>query len=270
MVDSIIDDLCRRLSNCKSTLDARINPRIFALLMRFGEKMIRSGKIAPFVAAGGPPETQVSRAEVAIQQAILTLGLPPDTRLVLPMLAQRYGYGPTPLREALSRLSAKGLVEAVDNRGFRVAGMSVEDLRDVTTARVVVETGALRLAMEDRVGAWQDDLIAAMHRFSREANANPDLNNNDAFEAAHKALHTAIIAGCACRRLISQQESLYDAAARYRRNVSQAFGNAEDVVAMHQALVDLVLGADVTAACSALTTHLERTLHEVYPESVLV
>jgi len=238
--------------------------------MRFGEKMIRAGKIAPFVNAGGPPETQVSRAEIALQQAILTLGLPPDTRLVLPMLAQRYGYGPTPLREALSRLSAKGLVEAVDNRGFRVAGMSRDDLRDITTARVVVETGALRLAMEDRAGAWQDDLIAAMHRFSRAANANPDLNQNEAFEAAHKALHTAIIAGCACRRLIGQQESLYDAAARYRRNLSQPFGDAPSVVAMHQTLVDLVLGGDVIPACAALASHLERTLGEVYPDSQFV
>jgi DNA-binding GntR family transcriptional regulator len=213
----------------------------------------------------GPPETQVSRAEVVLQQAILTLGLPPNTRLVLPMLARRYGYGPTPLREALSRLSAKGLVEAIDNRGFRVVGMSFEDLRDITRARVVIETGALQLAMTDPSGAWQDQLMAAMHRFTRLTHADPDFASSDAFEAAHRALHTAMIAGCRSARLIAQQELLYDSTVRYRRRVNKPFGDAAAVVAMHQALLDHILGKDIQAACTALAAHLELTLQAVYP-----
>ncbi len=248
-------------------LDVQINSRIFALLTHLGEKMIRADKSVPFAKAGGPAETQVSRAEVVLQQAILTLGLPPDTRLVLPMLARRYGYGPTPLREALSRLSAKGLVEAIDNRGFRVVGMSLEDLHDITTARIVIETGALRLAMRERNGAWQDNLIAAMNRFGRAARADADLANSETFEAAHKALHAAIIAGCDNRRLISHQELLYDATVRYRRHMNKPFANAEAVVAMHQALVDLALGDDVGAAATALATHIDLTLKTIYPSS---
>jgi DNA-binding GntR family transcriptional regulator len=228
--------------------------------------MIRVSKSATSSRPTGAPETQVSRAEIVLQQAILTLGLPPDSRLVLPMLGRRYGYGPTPLREALSRLTAKGLVEAIDNRGFRVVGMSFEDLQDITKTRVVVETGALRLAMRERAGPWQDHLVAAMHRLSRAANTPPDFAKSEAFEAAHRALHTALIAGCGSRRLIAQQELLYDAAVRYRRNFTSPFEDTPAAIAMHQALVNIVLGTDSAAACAALAAHLELTLHAVYPK----
>ena len=52
------------------------------------------------------------------------------------------------MREALSRLVADGLVQASDQRGFRVSPVSAADLRDVTQTRVDIEGLALRRSIE--------------------------------------------------------------------------------------------------------------------------
>lgn len=212
--------------------------------------------------------TQTSRAETVLARAILTHELQPDTRLTLPMLGSRYGFGPTPLREALSRLTASGLVEAIDNRGFRVVGMSRTDLEDITAARVVIETGALRLAMARRDGAWEDAVVAALHRLGRVTRAeNRPIGESESYDAAHSALHTALIAGCGSPRLVAQQRALYEAASRYRRRMNPYMPDADEVLAVHRRLVDLALGSNPEAACEALADHLRLTLGLVYPQA---
>src|SRR5260370_12700583 len=52
----------------------------------------------------------------------------PGSKLALKDLAERYQAGVIPLREALSRLCASGFVDAVDQKGFRVAEVSLEEL----------------------------------------------------------------------------------------------------------------------------------------------
>ena len=218
------------------------------------------------VTEGAGTPTQTRQAETVIARAILSHELPADTKLTLPMLGSRYGFGPTPLREALSRLTARGLVEAVDNRGFRVVGMSRRDLEDITAARIVIETGALRLSMQRRDGGWEDAIVAAMHRLGRVACAgDAPVGEREGYDAAHGALHTALIAGCDSPRLVLQQRALYEAAARYRRKMNLHIWDTDQVVAAHRRLVDLALGPDVDAACMALGEHIRLTLAAVYP-----
>ena len=63
----------------------------------------------------------------------------PEERLRLEMLKTVYGIGPTPLREALQKLSADGLIIFEGNRGFMVAPLSVEEFEDLNTARTALE-----------------------------------------------------------------------------------------------------------------------------------
>src|SRR6188508_2704962 len=62
-------------------------------------------------------------------------------------LAKRFGVSRIPVREALGRLQAEGLVEHFANRGSIVAGRTVEDLVETLDIRIALETRALRLAM---------------------------------------------------------------------------------------------------------------------------
>jgi hypothetical protein len=59
-------------------------------------------------------------------------------------------------------LLAESLVVLEPNRGFRVSGLSREDLYDVAIARIAVETTALRLAIRDGDDRWEAGVVGAM------------------------------------------------------------------------------------------------------------
>ena len=86
-------------------------------------------------------------AVTRLRNDILSCALPPGERLRLDALKTLYGVGFSPLREALVQLCAEGLVELEEQRGFRVAPVSADDLTDVTNTRVDIETLALRGAL---------------------------------------------------------------------------------------------------------------------------
>ncbi|MCD2185976.1 GntR family transcriptional regulator [Actinomycetospora soli] len=94
------------------------------------------------------------RAHHALRDEILRGALPPGARLGEVELAERLGVSRTPIREALSRLAAEGLVEVLPHRGARVVSFSADDLDGIFDVRLALEpraTGraATRVTAED-------------------------------------------------------------------------------------------------------------------------
>src|SRR5262245_10632838 len=114
-----------------------------------------------------PADTLSERAANLVEQDIIAGDLAPGSRLGIADLVQRYEIGATPLREGLSRLVSRGLIIGIGQRGFRVADVSSEDLRDITRMRTVVELEALRLAMAHGDDGWEAGVIAALHQMRR-------------------------------------------------------------------------------------------------------
>lgn len=75
--------------------------------------------------------------------------------------ASAMAWAPTPLREALSRLSAEGLVARTDQRGFSVAALNWDELPVLTRNRVQLESLALAESIEHRDAAWETPARAA-------------------------------------------------------------------------------------------------------------
>ena len=63
----------------------------------------------------------------------------PNERLTLEALRERYRVGWSPIREALMRLEADGLVTFEQNKGFRVAAVSRKMLADLMRSRIEIE-----------------------------------------------------------------------------------------------------------------------------------
>src|SRR5699024_1034108 len=75
-----------------------------------------------------------------LRARIIDLELEPEASLQIERLSKEFGVSPTPIREALNRLSTEGLVEAHAYRGFRVAALlDDEDLPHLIRAREVIE-----------------------------------------------------------------------------------------------------------------------------------
>src|SRR6188508_2289495 len=111
--------------------------------------------------------TLSERAATLVEHDILAGHLAPGSRLGIIDLVQRYDIGATPLREGLSRLISRGLIVGIGQRGFRVADVSREDLKDITQMRTVVEIEALRLAMAHGDDVWEAGIVSALHQMRR-------------------------------------------------------------------------------------------------------
>jgi DNA-binding GntR family transcriptional regulator len=93
-----------------------------------------------------------------LRELILAGALPAGTKLGEADLATRLDVSRTPVREALSRLAAEGLVDLVPNRGARVARWSDEDLEQIFELRLRLEPYAVGLAIPRLSDSDLDDL----------------------------------------------------------------------------------------------------------------
>src|SRR5882757_5640361 len=82
-----------------------------------------------------------------LRHDIETRALPPDAVLRQEELAERFGVSRQPVRQALDRLLAEGLVLRRSDRSLAVAGLSDEEGRELTALRILVEGEALRLSL---------------------------------------------------------------------------------------------------------------------------
>ncbi len=157
--------------------------------------------------------TLASAAHARVRAEILSGAIPPGSRIHIRALCARLGLGLSPVREALNRLSAQGLVVQSDQRGFTAAPLDLADLADLTLARAAVNAAALRDALAHGDAAWEESLLLAHHRLARtprRAAVDP------AWEARHAAFHAALLAGCRSGRLRLYAGQLFAMADRYR------------------------------------------------------
>lgn len=212
---------------------------------------------------GLPPATKSERVVDQLRADIHAGRLPPGSRLRYAELCERHQVSSGVLREALQRLREQGLVTSESNVGFQVVELSVEDLRDLTASRLILEPLALRSAIADGDVDWESSVLAAHHRLSRTEVRDPDdpLRLSDAWVVEHASFHQALTDGCTNRRLRELASSLRGAAELYRR-WSLPLGNLaeeRDVAAEHDALVAAVIARDVELAVELLTAHISKT-----------
>ena len=98
--------------------------------------------------------TKADDIAVLIEEAIVSGELAPGTVLRQEQLSERFGVSRTPVREALRRLAALGLVSFVPNRGVRVRTLSHAELREAFLVRaelegLVTEIAAKKLTADD-------------------------------------------------------------------------------------------------------------------------
>ena len=214
-------------------------------------------------------DTLSERAANLVERDIIAGLHAPGARLGIVDLVQRYEIGATPLREGLSRLVSRGLIVGIGQRGFRVADVSREDLLDITRMRTVVEIEALRLAIANGDDAWEAGIVSTLHQMRRhiERTGNDFREGAPEFDRLHKGFHTALLAACGSKRLLTAHSDLYDQAYRYRRVMMRSFDSGKKFVAAHDRLAERVLERDLEGAQNMLASHLHSTLEFVYPKA---
>jgi GntR family carbon starvation induced transcriptional regulator len=196
-----------------------------------------------------------------MRREILSGDLPPGEKLRVEHLRERYGVGASPIREALNRLSVEGVVRREDQKGFRVAPVSVEELDELIKTRCWLEETAVRESIANGDDAWEEELLLAFHRLSkapRSADA-ASFAVNPHWETLHRAYHMALIGACGSRWLTAYCEHLNDLADRYRQLAIRGTYPQRNELDEHRAIMDAAIARDADAAVAALTAHYHRT-----------
>jgi GntR family carbon starvation induced transcriptional regulator len=210
---------------------------------------------------GADKRTMASQLETRVRQDIINGRLLPGSKLRLKELAESYGAGVIPLREALSRLAATGFVVATEQKGFSVGHISAKEIRDITNTRLLIECQALRLSISQGDLDWESRLIAAHHRLDRlPVVEGPERMLRPDWEQAHEVFHTALLSACGSQWLMRFSGMLRDQTARYRQlSLLYAESLDRDVPGEHRALMEAALARDCERACALLSEHYETT-----------
>ena len=209
----------------------------------------------------GPGVTLTNVALDRLRNDILRGAFTPSTKLRIEELKERYGVGGSPMREALSRLVAEGLVKSLNQRGFRVAPISADDLLDITETRQSIEGTAVVRAIERGDDAWEGSVLGAFHRLDKFLARGVPISeeNGDDWEVIHSNFHRTLISACGSPRMIGFCHQLYDQATRYRSLLVDYNFESRDLIAEHRDLLDAVLSRDADRARTMLEKHIALT-----------
>lgn len=216
-------------------------------------------KVTPIKAR--PGETLTEAAYGSLRRDIIRGLRSPGERLRIERLKQIYEVGPTPLREALQRLSADGLVLALGNRGFSVAPLDITEFEDLNIARTAVEKEALRLSLARGCDDWEAGVVSAAYRMRKAdaALASSAEQTLGQWEATNEAFHHAMVAACGSNWLLRIRKSLHDQCERYRRASVDLRRAERDLMSEHHAIAEAVLARDTEAACALTAAHYATT-----------
>lgn len=211
----------------------------------------------------------VDKLASQLHARVLSGELPSGTRLRQKALAEEFGVSRTPVREALRKLQAGGLVELQPNRGAVVRGLSPREIRDAYEVRAALEALAAGLAAERvnreqlrRLERAQGEFRAALkgtitrRRGGREV-AERDVRRwasaNDEFhQTIHEASGNAVLAGTLAQLAQNFPRDLS------RLVVSESTAMLEANVREHEAILEALAGHDATAAYERMRHHVTR------------
>ena len=228
------------------------------------ERGSRAGRARGEAEVSSDGATQSEVAAQLIRDDILSGALPPGEKLRFHVLRARYATGVGPLREALVRLQEEQLVEWEGRRGFWVAPVSADEIRDLTRMRVLLEGEALKRSIEQGGDAWEAELVSTYHRLARCTGRGAHLSADtmQEWETAHEGFHRALIAGDASRLLSRLRSRLTMLVMRYRRLALIAAGD-RDHLGEHKSIMEAALAHDAEAAIRLLTEHYDHTTQAI-------
>lgn len=198
------------------------------------------------------------RAYRALRDDIVDWALPPGSVLGEVEQAARLGVSRTPLREALARLVADGLVETQAGRGLVVTGVSVQMIRELFEVRSALEEQAARLAAQRGNPA----VFAALET---EFAAVPTLL--DADDPARHAYYDlvarfddALDEAVANVYLVSALRGVRTHLVRIRRHAMDDPSRLRDAAQEHRTIIQAIIAGDARLASHATHVHLAHAL----------
>ncbi|MDA4846023.1 GntR family transcriptional regulator [Hoeflea poritis] len=212
------------------------------------------------VAAGSGGASITAQLFDRLRDDILNGALQPGQKLKIETLREHYEVGASPVREALSMLTSEGLVQRLDQRGFRVSDISVTAFEELLRTRCWLEERALRESIASGSTAWEEGVLLAHHRLTRTPRSAPGADAaSPGWEQAHKLFHMSLLSACGSGFLVGFCEQLYDLNIRYRNLAGAVAYPSRNVAAEHLAICEAAIAHEADRAVELLIHHYTAT-----------
>ncbi len=192
----------------------------------------------------------VEQVASRIREAIISEKIPPGAWLREVALAARIGVSRIPVRDALARLEAEGLVERVPYRGARVVRLTVEQVVESFMLRSLLEGFAAKLATPNlsptEIGRLKQ-IIAEMKKCARTG-------NREALHPLHGEFHSIINSRCGSAKLLRWLGELYNQFPKNLRLITRF----EEPPREYQRIVEAIDAGDAELAGRLMSEHDEK------------
>jgi len=205
----------------------------------------------------GGHRTLAEKAFETLHTAIITGRLRPGARLPIEELAEHLEMSPMPIREAVRRLDAAGLVENIPHRGARVSDLSITDLAEVYEARIALEVLAIGRAAE----LFTRRHAAHAHQCLDDLVNVPDVVSAK-FAGAHARFHFALYEAAGSAWLLRLIRPVWETSERYCLQDPAAL-HLEARSGEHERILQFCEAADPEGAAGALHEHLAITANNL-------
>lgn len=187
-----------------------------------------------------------------VRDQITSGSVPPGTHVRPESIAAELGISTTPAREALQALRAEGFLELAPRRGFTVARLTGDDIRDIYLVQswVAGELVARATARKDPA------FIGRLESIHEELTAAAEERQMERLEQQNHLFHREINLASGSPKLawVMQLVSRFTP----RRFYASIQGWREATVADHQVILDAIRAGDVEAARTAMSEHTKR------------
>ncbi len=199
------------------------------------------------------------RAYATLRDEILEWRLQPGTVLAEVEQAARLHVSRTPLREALARLSADGLVAPQAGRGLVVTAASADSAVELFELRVALESQAAALAARRR----DADVFRSLRAELDDAAGLVDEPGRHAYYDLVRRFDEAVDAAVGNAYLVQALRSIRTHVARLRRVAQDDPERLVAAAAEHALIIDAIIAGDVDLARSATAVHLQHSLSTI-------
>lgn len=209
-------------------------------------------------------DTVVEMLASALRRDISFGVLRPDEKLKIDALRQHYGGSNHSLRESLRVLVAEGIVEATNQRGFRVTSATEDDLRDILLMRIEIEKLGILRSLERGGVEWEAAVIAALHQMSRadeEVQVDPDDTTALQWDEACRQFSATLLDASDSPRLVETASRFYDQSRRFRlARLREGRIDFSARAARHEALKTAIIARDEDAVLQLLEDDIRADL----------
>ncbi len=211
-----------------------------------------------------------------LQRRLTTGEFDYGAKLRAEVLRKDYGCAASTIRETLLRLSALGLVEFQEQRGFRMPDYSLEKQNDITEMRIMLESeGACRSIKSGGVD-WEARLTAAHHKLSHIESRMGVMGMVEdlpkLWSEAELEFHQTLISASGSQTLVEMHLMVYNRYRQIKIETDKALTDLAANVQEHKNILDAAVSGDTELMRRRIYEHFERHLSDTSrrPEMSLV